>query len=230
MTDLILNEREQAALRALAAADPVPGSPLPTVEVLTLLAELIRCDYVGVELSDSLGYFLECVELGAQAEPPPGGGGPHYVGVVHWSREPLKAEGCNVEVGAGDGLSIGFRNGAEDVAQLDWERTRGRFGERDLAMLQLIAPTVQRLLRERPTPQLPASLTTQERRVLMHVATGQSNAQIADGLCIAESTVRKHLEHSYRKLGVSSRLAAIAALQGRDLPDLDLRERIARIA
>ena len=33
----------------------------------------------------------------------------------------------------------------------------------------------------------------------------------------------------YRKLGVSGRVAAVARLQGRDLPDLDLRERIARL-
>ena len=142
----------------------------------------------------------------------------------------MKAAGCGVLVGAGDDLSIGFRNGAEDVIQLGWERARGSFGERDLALLQLIAPTLQRLLRERPTPQLPASLTVQERRVLMCVAAGQSNAEIAACLCVATSTVRKHLEHSYRKLGVSSRLAAVAALQGRDLPNLDLRERIKRIA
>ena len=151
MTDLILNEREQAALRALAAADPVPGSPLPAADVLTLLGELIRCDSLGVELSDHLGYALESVELGAQNEPPPGGDGPHYIGVVHWSREPAKAQGCNIDVGAGDGLALGFRNGADHVSQMCWDRARGRFGERDVAMLRLIAPTVQRLLRERPT-------------------------------------------------------------------------------
>ena len=56
--------------------------------------------------------------------------------------------------------------------------------------------------------------------MLMHVAAGRSNADIADRLFIAESTVRKHLEHSFRKLGVTSRLAAVAALQGRDEPGL----------
>ena len=66
--------------------------------------------------------------------------------------------------------------------------------------------------------------------MLTHVAAGRSNAEIAEHLFVAESTVRKHLEHSFRKLGVSSRLAAVAALQGRDEPGLDLRERIARYA
>jgi DNA-binding CsgD family transcriptional regulator len=93
----------------------------------------------------------------------------------------------------------------------------------------MLTPLLGRLVRERPTPHLPASLTVQERRVLSHVAAGGSNSQIAQDLFISPATVRKHLEHAYRKLGVSGRVAAVARLQGRDLPDLDLRERIARL-
>ena len=48
---------------------------------------------------------------------------------------------------------------------------------------------------------LPADITLTERRVLTHVAAGRSNAQIAETLCISVGTVRKHLEHAYRKLG-----------------------------
>jgi ATP/maltotriose-dependent transcriptional regulator MalT len=66
--------------------------------------------------------------------------------------------------------------------------------------------------------------------VLTNVAAGFSNREIAERLSVAPSTVRKHLEHAYRKLGVSSRQAAIAALQGRDEPGLDLRERLERFA
>ena len=47
---------------------------------------------------------------------------------------------------------------------------------------------------------------------------------------IAPSTVRKHLEHVYAKLGVHTRLQALAVLRGSDVPDLDLRERVARYA
>jgi DNA-binding CsgD family transcriptional regulator len=65
--------------------------------------------------------------------------------------------------------------------------------------------------------------------VLSHVAAGESNAQIAAALFVAPSTVRKHLENVYRKLGVTSRVAAVARLQGRDHPDLDLRERLERL-
>jgi DNA-binding NarL/FixJ family response regulator len=44
------------------------------------------------------------------------------------------------------------------------------------------------------------------------VAKGLSNGAIAGQLVVEPSTVRKHLENVYRKLGVSSRTAAVARL------------------
>jgi DNA-binding CsgD family transcriptional regulator len=44
---------------------------------------------------------------------------------------------------------------------------------------------------------------------------GKGNAEIATALYISESTVRKHLQNAYRKLGVSSRTAALALLSGK---------------
>ena len=85
----------------------------------------------------------------------------------------------------------------------------------------MIAPAVQRLVRDAATQALPASLTAQERRTLMLVAAGFSNVEIAHRMDVATSTVRKHLEHAYRKLGVTNRLAAaIALLARRDAPAL----------
>jgi DNA-binding CsgD family transcriptional regulator len=60
-------------------------------------------------------------------------------------------------------------------------------------------------------------LTRREREILDHLAAGATNAQIAKTLNISAATVRKHLEHSYQKLGVSNRTAAatqVAALNG----------------
>jgi DNA-binding CsgD family transcriptional regulator len=57
-------------------------------------------------------------------------------------------------------------------------------------------------------------LSTREREVLHWVARGKTNAEIAVALYISESTVRKHLQNSYGKLGVSSRTAALALLRG----------------
>lgn len=57
-------------------------------------------------------------------------------------------------------------------------------------------------------------LSAREKEILDLVATGASNTEIAKHLWIAPGTVRKHLEHIYRKLDVGSRTAALA-LTGR---------------
>lgn len=51
-------------------------------------------------------------------------------------------------------------------------------------------------------------LTPREAEVLLWVAQGKSNADTAAILGTSESTVRKHLEHIYPKLGIESRSAA----------------------
>jgi DNA-binding CsgD family transcriptional regulator len=127
-------------------------------------------------------------------------------------------------------VSIGFRNGTDHVVQYSFDRDDRQFRARDIAMLDLLGPVFQRLARERPTPALPATLTITEKRMLYEVAAGRSNAEIAEARCIAVSTVRKHLENAYRKLGVTNRIAAIARLRGSDEPGLDLKERVERYA
>lgn len=66
------------------------------------------------------------------------------------------------------------------------------------------------LTEERAEP----SLTDREREILELVAAGKSNAEIAEAMWIAPGTVRKHLENVYEKLGVHSRTAAVATLNG----------------
>jgi DNA-binding CsgD family transcriptional regulator len=46
----------------------------------------------------------------------------------------------------------------------------------------------------------------------MWVARGYTNDEVARALWISPGTVRKHLENAYAKLGVSTRTAAVAAL------------------
>lgn len=53
------------------------------------------------------------------------------------------------------------------------------------------------------------SLTPRERGILALLCEGSSNAQIGWTLGISEKTVRNHVSHLYRKLGVHSRAAAI---------------------
>jgi DNA-binding CsgD family transcriptional regulator len=54
------------------------------------------------------------------------------------------------------------------------------------------------------------TLSDRERAVLDLVALGRTNTAIAHALGVSPRTVAKHLEHTYRKLGVSSRAAAVA--------------------
>jgi DNA-binding CsgD family transcriptional regulator len=55
-----------------------------------------------------------------------------------------------------------------------------------------------------------AFLTIREREVLSHLATGATNAQIARALVIADDTVKSHLKQISKKLGTSTRSAAVA--------------------
>jgi DNA-binding NarL/FixJ family response regulator len=57
-----------------------------------------------------------------------------------------------------------------------------------------------------------ASFSARERQVLQLVADGMTNNEIARHLFLSESTVKTHLSSSFRKLGVSSRAEATAAV------------------
>jgi ATP/maltotriose-dependent transcriptional regulator MalT len=52
-------------------------------------------------------------------------------------------------------------------------------------------------------------LTTREAEILELVATGLTNAAIAERLWVSPATVKKHLENVYAKLGVANRAAAV---------------------
>ena len=58
-------------------------------------------------------------------------------------------------------------------------------------------------------------LTPRQRAILEHVAHGDTDAQIASGIGIAPSTVNKHLENIYHRLGVHTRTAAAALISPR---------------
>jgi ATP/maltotriose-dependent transcriptional regulator MalT len=56
-------------------------------------------------------------------------------------------------------------------------------------------------------------VTEREREVLALAAQGFTARQIGNRLGVTERTVTTHLDHIYRKLGVSGRIAAISAGQ-----------------
>ncbi|MGH3419060.1 MAG: response regulator transcription factor [Streptosporangiaceae bacterium] len=57
-----------------------------------------------------------------------------------------------------------------------------------------------------------AGLTEREIQILRLVADGRTNASIAQTLGVSPRTIAKHLEHLYRKLGISSRAAAVSRM------------------
>jgi DNA-binding NarL/FixJ family response regulator len=83
----------------------------------------------------------------------------------------------------------------------------------------VVAPSTTRRLIDRFVPLLPgagaetppdlAELTEREREVLIHVATGLSNAEIAARLVVAEATVKTHVGRILAKLGLRDRVQAV---------------------
>ena len=85
----------------------------------------------------------------------------------------------------------------------------------------VVAPRVTRRLLDRFASQLPASpegsgsdprlaaLTEREREVLVEMARGLSNAEIAERLSLSEATVKTHVGHILPKLGLRDRVQAV---------------------
>ena len=172
MPDVLLTATDQSALRALVAAGPVAGMP-PAQKVLENVAILIPCDALTVGIADASGCLLDCVCLptGTHARGLRVNEGPHPVGIVHMSLDPEDRDRLAAH-GLTDALVVCTRNGTKYVAWLSLDRSKQPFSERDLSVLRMIAPALERLLRNQPSRALPATLTVQERKVLQLVALG----------------------------------------------------------
>jgi DNA-binding CsgD family transcriptional regulator len=84
------------------------------------------------------------------------------------------------------------------------------FCERDRDLLTVLRPHLHQAYLDAERRRHPAPQLTDRHWDLLHLlAAGHTNAQIARRLGISEGTVRTHLEHIYRLLGVSSRAAAV---------------------
>ena len=71
----------------------------------------------------------------------------------------------------------------------------------------LLNPDVAGLLAAGDSP-VPAKLTTREREVLVEVARGRSNREIAGALHLSEKTVKTHVSSVLAKLGLADRTQA----------------------
>jgi putative nucleotidyltransferase with HDIG domain len=93
---------------------------------------------------------------------------------------------------------------AQAAGELRREVRAGRF-DADAAEAVLAAAGHRTTARRRSAP---AGLTPRELEVLVLLARGASNREIAKALVIAEKTVSNHVEHIYAKIDVSTRAAA----------------------
>ena len=82
----------------------------------------------------------------------------------------------------------------------------------------LLSPSVTRRLIEAfarrpasaaPSPSQLASLTPRERDILLLLARGRSNTEIASDLVVSEATVKTHVGHLLAKLGLRDRVQAV---------------------
>lgn len=80
----------------------------------------------------------------------------------------------------------------------------------------LFSPSVTRRLIERYVSSSPAEparglseLTARETEILRHLGRGRSNAEIARALVLSEHTVKSHVTHLLRKLGLRDRTQAV---------------------
>ena len=82
----------------------------------------------------------------------------------------------------------------------------------------LLAPAITRRLiaefarlrpRQQPQPEALGALTARETEILGLVAEGLSNREIADRLVLSDETVKTHVSHVLRKLGLRDRAQAV---------------------
>ncbi|MCG6862191.1 MAG: two-component system response regulator NarL [Chromatiaceae bacterium] len=94
----------------------------------------------------------------------------------------------------------------EDLLDQLHELTEGHF-----VMSPSITERLALALRSENTDQNEAGaigLTEREREILIHISVGESNKVIARKLDIAEATVKVHVKHLLKKLGLKSRVEA----------------------
>jgi len=110
--------------------------------------------------------------------------------------------------------------GAAPTAIVVWRGGATDFDQADLAVAARLTPLLRALRRqseaigEFEASEALSSLTGRELAVLVLLSRGMTSLAIASHLDCAARTVEKHLEHVYRKLGVTDRVSAVRISRG----------------
>jgi len=102
----------------------------------------------------------------------------------------------------------------KDVGVSDIIRAVERVHDGETVLGPKVARTLARRTESNPDDiqWLVAFLTRREREVLRRIVMGQSTTEMAKGMGISRSTARTHVQNVLQKLGVHSRLQAVAAV------------------
>lgn len=108
------------------------------------------------------------------------------------------------------GVNLTLSNGSHLQACVI--RDARTFSEKERTLFSLLLPHFKALLINLQTSKSESipieGLTRREQEILFWIAEGKTNVEAADILHISPHTVRTHLEHIYRKLGVENRNGA----------------------
>jgi DNA-binding CsgD family transcriptional regulator len=215
MSALDLSPSEVRHVRRLLSVDDQVSEEGRWRAALLAVSDLVPCDLIGVGVADATGCLERVLDLPSCEvwEPDPRVcDGPLPTGIQHVAAFPQDDEDLLLirALGIRDTLRIGFPLGQGRVVQMYLDRKRSCFEPRELVLLSMLEPALGRMLRPSVCAVRLRTLSDAERRVLGLVAEGGSNQDVAVQLSVSEATVRKHLEHAYRKLGVANRTAAAA--------------------
>jgi DNA-binding CsgD family transcriptional regulator len=119
-------------------------------------------------------------------------------------QEMLRPYGCRFVV------KVAFSSPPSIVRAVLLARADLDFTDPECDLLRLLAPHLEDGYRR---ARMAATVTPRELEVLTLVAEGLTNREVAGRLDISPGTVRSHLEHSYSKLGVGTRTAAVSAVR-----------------
>ena len=116
-------------------------------------------------------------------------------------------------------VNIAYNNTFLGVLTLYRTRQNGTFSEDDVSYMRMIGYHLNRLFYRTMVPSTTADrktdrvdllkeqylLTRREGEILSLLLDGQPETDISEKLGIASATLKKHMQHIYRKLGISTR-------------------------